>query len=146
MLSTGNPAWCLRDHHGNPAWCLRCHHGNPACCLRGHHGNPAWCLRGHPGNSAFPPLSGPVPDGKVKLERFDRILNETALRLRMLRGSVESPALGGKIQRLRSAAQEQQGRLASIEADLQEISQERDSLKDITLNLPKSCPQPTGAG
>ncbi|CAL8406287.1 unnamed protein product [Arctogadus glacialis] len=85
-------------------------------------------------------------DGQVKLERFDRILNETALRLRMLRGSVESPALGGKIQRLRSAAQEQQGRLASIEADLQEISQERDSLKDITLNLPKSCPLPTGAG
>uniref|UniRef100_UPI003AAB3729 laminin subunit gamma-3 n=1 Tax=Centroberyx gerrardi TaxID=166262 RepID=UPI003AAB3729 len=85
-------------------------------------------------------------DGKVPLERFDHILNETARRLSMLRGSVESPALGWKIQTLHSAAKEQQSRLSHIELDLQEIREERDSLRDITLNLPQSCPQATGAG
>lgn len=85
-------------------------------------------------------------DGNVPLERFDRILNETARRLSMLRGSVESPALGSKIQKLNSAAKEQQKRLSLIEQDIQEIREERDSLRDIALNLPKSCPQATGVG
>lgn len=86
------------------------------------------------------------PDGNVPLERFDRILNETARRLSMLRGSVESPTLGSKIQRLQSAAKEQQSQLSLIEQDLQEIRAERDSLRDITLNLPQSCPQAAGTG
>ncbi|XP_028274254.1 laminin subunit gamma-3 [Parambassis ranga] len=85
-------------------------------------------------------------DGNVPLERFDRILNETERRLSMLRGSVESPALGSKIQRLQSAAEEQQSRLSLIEQDITEIREERDSLRDIALNLPQSCPQATGAG
>ncbi|XP_073334366.1 laminin subunit gamma-3 [Pagrus major] len=85
-------------------------------------------------------------DGNVPLERFDRILNETARRLSMLRGSVESPTLGLKIQKLHSAAQEQQSRMSLIDQDLQEIREERDSLRDIALNLPQSCPQATGAG
>lgn len=79
-------------------------------------------------------------DGSVPLERFDRILNETALRLRVLRGSVESPALAAKIERLRSAAGEQQSQMSGIERDLQEMTEERDSLRDIALNLPPSCP------
>uniref|UniRef100_A0A8C4NVY6 Laminin, gamma 3 n=1 Tax=Dicentrarchus labrax TaxID=13489 RepID=A0A8C4NVY6_DICLA len=85
-------------------------------------------------------------DGNVPLERFDRILNETARRLSMLRGSVESPTLGLKIQKLQSAAKEQQSRMSLIEQDLQEIREERDSLRDIALNLPQSCPQATGTG
>lgn len=84
------------------------------------------------------------PDGNVPLERFDRILNETERRLSMLRGSVESPALGSKIQRLQSAAEEQQSRLSLIELDITEIREERDSLRDIAFNLPQSCPQATG--
>lgn len=83
------------------------------------------------------------PDGSVPLESFDRILNETARRLSMLRGSVESPTLGSKIQKLHSAAKEQQSRMFLIEQDLQEIREERDSLRDIVLNLPQSCPQAT---
>lgn len=86
------------------------------------------------------------PDGNVPLERFDRLLNETARRLSMLRGSVESPILGSKIQKLHLAAKEQQNQLSLIERDLQEITEERDSLRDIALNLPQSCPQATGAG
>ncbi|XP_029921853.1 laminin subunit gamma-3 isoform X2 [Myripristis murdjan] len=85
-------------------------------------------------------------DGKVPLERFDRILNETARRLSMLRGSVASPALGLKIQKLHSVAKEQQSQLSRIEQDLQEIREERDSLRDISLNLPQFCPQATGTG
>ncbi|XP_042251436.1 laminin subunit gamma-3 [Thunnus maccoyii] len=85
-------------------------------------------------------------DGNVPLERFDRILNETARRLSMLRGSVESPALGSKIQKLDSAAKEQQSQLSLIEQDLKEIREERDSLRDIALNLPQSCPEATGTG
>ncbi|KAF3849317.1 hypothetical protein F7725_015814, partial [Dissostichus mawsoni] len=75
-------------------------------------------------------------DGNVPLERFDRILDETERRLSMLRGSVDSPTLGVKIQKLRSAAQEQHSRMSLIEQDLQEITEERDSLRDIALNLP----------
>lgn len=89
-------------------------------------------------------LSG--PDGNVPLERFDRILNETARRLSMLRGSVESPTLGMKIEKLHLAAKEQQSQMSLIEQDLKEIREERDSLRDIALNLPRSCPQATGAG
>ncbi|KAJ3605945.1 hypothetical protein NHX12_027988 [Muraenolepis orangiensis] len=85
-------------------------------------------------------------DRKVPLQRFDRILNETRQRLSVLRASVESPALGGKIQRLRQAAQEQQGHLALIEDDLRDAGQERDSLRDITLTLPSSCPPPRAVG
>ncbi|XP_062333878.1 laminin subunit gamma-3 [Osmerus eperlanus] len=79
-------------------------------------------------------------DGTVATDRFDRILNETTLRLSMLRGSVESPVLNGKIQKLTSAARDQQKRLSVLEQDLQEIREERDSLSDIALQLPKSCP------
>uniref|UniRef100_A0A3P8XGZ4 Laminin, gamma 3 n=1 Tax=Esox lucius TaxID=8010 RepID=A0A3P8XGZ4_ESOLU len=78
------------------------------------------------------------------LERFERILTDTAVRLAVLRGSVESPALSGKIQTLRSAAQDQASQLTNLEQDLQEIRQERDSLKDIALHLPQSCPQASG--
>ncbi|XP_034047896.1 LOW QUALITY PROTEIN: laminin subunit gamma-3 [Thalassophryne amazonica] len=85
-------------------------------------------------------------DGNVPLERFDRILNETARHLSMLRGSVESTTLSGKIQTLRLAAKDQQSQLSIIEQDIQEIREERDSLKDIALNLPQSCPQATRAG
>uniref|UniRef100_A0A3P9KKW5 Laminin subunit gamma 3 n=1 Tax=Oryzias latipes TaxID=8090 RepID=A0A3P9KKW5_ORYLA len=85
-------------------------------------------------------------DGSVPLERFDRILNETARRLSMLRGSVESPALSSKIQKLHAAAKEQKSRLSLIEQDIQEIREERDSLRDIALNLPQSCPQNPGGG
>lgn len=87
----------------------------------------------------IPPTPLP-PDGSVPLEKFDRILNETALRLRVLRGSVESPALAAKIERLRSAASEQQSQMSGIERDVQEMTEERDSLRDIALNLPPSCP------
>ncbi|XP_076014828.1 laminin subunit gamma-3 isoform X2 [Genypterus blacodes] len=85
-------------------------------------------------------------DGSVPLERFDRILNETVQRLDMLRGSVESPVLGRKIQRLRSEAEEQQSRLSLMEQDLQEIREERDSLRHIAFNLPESCPRVTQPG
>lgn len=91
-------------------------------------------------------LFAPGPDGNVPLERFNRILNETALRLRVLRGSVESPALALKIEKLHSAAREQQSQMSLIEQDLQEIREERDSLRDIALNLPRSCPQAAGVG
>lgn len=64
----------------------------------------------------------------------------------MLRGSVESPKLGLKIQKLRSAAKEQQSRLSLIDQDIQEIREERDSLRDIVSNLPQSCPQARGEG
>lgn len=84
-------------------------------------------------------------DGNIPLERFDRILNDTARRLSMLRGSVESPVLSLKIQRLHSAAKEQQSHMSLIEQDIDEITEERDSLRDIALNLPQSCPQTTGA-
>ncbi|KAJ3605951.1 hypothetical protein NHX12_027994 [Muraenolepis orangiensis] len=70
---------------------------------------------------------------KVPLQCFDR-------------ASVESPTLGGKIQRLRQAAQEQWGHLALIKDDLRDTGQERDSLRDITLTLPSSCPPPQAAG
>uniref|UniRef100_A0A3P9QE66 Laminin, gamma 3 n=1 Tax=Poecilia reticulata TaxID=8081 RepID=A0A3P9QE66_POERE len=85
-------------------------------------------------------------DGSVPLERFHRILNETERRLSMLRGSVESPALGSKIQKLHSAAREQQSRLSLIEQDIHEIREERESLRDIASNLPQSCPQALGEG
>ncbi|KAJ3605897.1 hypothetical protein NHX12_027940, partial [Muraenolepis orangiensis] len=58
----------------------------------------------------------------------------------------ESPTPGGKVQRLRQAAQVQRGHLALIETDLQEAGQERDSLRDITLTLPSFCSPPQGAG
>lgn len=64
----------------------------------------------------------------------------------MLRGSVESPALGMKIEKLQSAAKEQQSQMSLIDRDLEEITEERDSLRDIALNLPESCPQTTGGG
>uniref|UniRef100_A0A3B3X3W9 Laminin, gamma 3 n=1 Tax=Poecilia mexicana TaxID=48701 RepID=A0A3B3X3W9_9TELE len=82
----------------------------------------------------------------VTSTRFHRILNETERRLSMLRGSVESPALGSKIQKLHSAAREQQSRLSLIEQDIQEIREERESLRDIASNLPQSCAQALGEG
>ncbi|XP_068615316.1 laminin subunit gamma-3-like, partial [Brachionichthys hirsutus] len=85
-------------------------------------------------------------NGNVPLERFDRILNETERRLRMLRGSVESPVLGLKIETLHSAAREQQSQMHVLEQDLQEIREERDSLRDIASNLPRSCPEATRPG
>lgn len=78
------------------------------------------------------------------LEQFDRILSETAVRLGVLRGSVESPALNMKIQTLWSAARDQKSQLTHLEQDLQEIRQERDSLKDIALHLPQTCTQASG--
>ncbi|XP_042565240.1 laminin subunit gamma-3-like [Clupea harengus] len=74
------------------------------------------------------------------LDKFDLILNETATRLLILKGSVESSALSGKIQTLRTASQEQKSQVARMDQDLQEIREERASLQDIVLNLPKSCP------
>ncbi|XP_033845842.1 laminin subunit gamma-3 [Periophthalmus magnuspinnatus] len=80
-------------------------------------------------------------DGSIPLERFDRILNSTAQRLHMLRGSVDNPALTLKIHKLKSAATEQQTHLSLIEQDIHEITVERDSLRDIALTLPQSCAQ-----
>lgn len=80
-------------------------------------------------------------DANVVLENYDRILNETAARLRVLQGAVESPSLTGKIQRLHSAAHDQEEQLQNLEQSLQEIREERDSLTDIAQNLPKTCPQ-----
>lgn len=80
-----------------------------------------------------------LADESVPLERFDRILNETARRLSMLRGSVESPHLGRKIQKLHLAAEEQRSQMSLIDQDLQEIIGERDSLRDIASNLPQAC-------
>lgn len=85
-------------------------------------------------------------DEKVPLERFNRILNETARRLSMLRGSVESPQLALKIEKLHLAAKEQQSQMSIIEQDLQEIREERDSLRDIASNLPQACRSTAGAG
>lgn len=78
------------------------------------------------------------------LEQFDCILSETVVRLGVLRGCVESLALNVKIQTLWSAAQDQKSQLTHLEQDLQEIRQERDSLKDIALHLPQTCPQASG--
>ncbi|XP_071011165.1 laminin subunit gamma-3-like [Oncorhynchus clarkii lewisi] len=83
-------------------------------------------------------------DGSMVLEQFDRILSETVVRLGVLRGCVESLALNVKIQTLWSAAQDQKSQLTHLEQDLQEIRQERDSLKDIALHLPQTCPQASG--
>lgn len=80
-------------------------------------------------------------EADVVLENYDRILNETAVRLRVLQGAVESPSLTGKIQRLRSAASDQEKQMQNLEESLQDIRKERDSLNDIAQNLPKTCPQ-----
>lgn len=85
-------------------------------------------------------------DESIPLERFDRILNETARRLSMLRGSVESPQLGLKIENLHLAAKEQQSQMSIIDQDLQEIREERDSLRDIASNLPQACHSTAEAG
>lgn len=76
----------------------------------------------------------------ASLEKFDHILNETASRLLVLRRSVESPALSGKIQTLQTAAREQKDQMTRLDQSLQEIREERASLQDIVLTLPKSCP------
>lgn len=76
----------------------------------------------------------------MALESFDHILNATAARLHLLKDAVESPALTGKIQKLHNAAHSQEKQLKSLEENLQEIREERDSLADIVQNLPK-CPQ-----
>lgn len=57
----------------------------------------------------------------------------------MLRGSVESPQLGLKIEKLHLAAEEQRSQMSIIDQDLQEIQEERDSLRDIASNLPQTC-------
>ncbi|XP_051958195.1 laminin subunit gamma-3 [Xyrauchen texanus] len=80
-------------------------------------------------------------EANVVLENYDHILNETAARLRVLRGAVESPSLTGKIQKLRSAAHDQEKQLQNLEQNLQEIREERDSLTNIAQDLPKTCPQ-----
>lgn len=64
----------------------------------------------------------------------------------MLRGSVESPQLGLKIEKLHLAAQEQQSQMSIIDHDLQEIIEERDSLRDIASNLPQACRSASEAG
>ncbi|XP_062410336.1 laminin subunit gamma-1-like [Sardina pilchardus] len=76
----------------------------------------------------------------TSLESFDHILNETASRLLLLRRSVESPSLSGKIQTLKTAAHEQKNQMSRLDQSLQEIREERASLQDIVLTLPKSCP------
>lgn len=63
----------------------------------------------------------------------------------MLRGSVESPHLGQKIQKLHLAAEEQRSQMSLIDQDLQDIREERDSLKDIASNLPQACPSSEAA-
>lgn len=75
------------------------------------------------------------------MEKYDRVLNETAARLRVLRGSVESPALNRKFQILLGAAEAQQKQLTELEKNLQDIQEERDSLTDIAQSLPKTCPE-----
>lgn len=82
-----------------------------------------------------------MAEANVVLENYDRILNETAARLHVLRGAVESPSLTGKIQRLRSAAHDQEKQLQNLKQNLQDIREERDSLTDIAQNLPKTCPK-----
>lgn len=77
----------------------------------------------------------------VAMEKYEHVLNETASRLLVLRASVESLALSGKIQKLRRAAEEQQKQLLQLEQNLWEIRKERDSLRDIVQNLPHECPQ-----
>lgn len=90
-------------------------------------------------SSSWRPRAFSFSDESVPLERFDRILNETARRLGMLRGSVESPHLGRKIQKLHLAAEEQRSQMSLIDQDLQDIREERDSLRDIASNLPRAC-------
>ncbi|XP_077442006.1 laminin subunit gamma-3 isoform X1 [Vanacampus margaritifer] len=85
-------------------------------------------------------------DANVPLERFHRVLNETARRLSTLRGNVEGPLLGVKIETLRSAAKGQRGRLELLEQDVRELLEERDSLRDIALHLPPSCAEAGGRG
>lgn len=75
------------------------------------------------------------------MEKYDRVLNETAARLRVLRGSVESPALTRKFQVLLGATEAQQTQLMELEKNLQDIREERDSLSDIAHNLPQTCPE-----
>ncbi|KAI5089365.1 laminin subunit gamma-3, partial [Silurus meridionalis] len=75
------------------------------------------------------------------VEKYDRVLNETEARLRVLRGSVESPVLNRKFQILLGAADAQQKQLKELEKNLQDIQEERDSLNDIAKNLPKTCPE-----
>ncbi|XP_026777854.3 laminin subunit gamma-3 [Pangasianodon hypophthalmus] len=75
------------------------------------------------------------------VEKYDRVLNETASRLKVLRGSVESPALNRKFQMLLGATEDQQKQLMELEKSLQDIREERDSLTDIAQNLPKTCPE-----
>ncbi|KAK3509089.1 hypothetical protein QTP70_020301 [Hemibagrus guttatus] len=75
------------------------------------------------------------------VEKYDRLLNETAARLRVLRGSVESPVLNRKFQILLGAAEAQKKQLMELEKNLQDIQEERDSLTDIAQNLPKTCPE-----
>lgn len=75
------------------------------------------------------------------VEKYNRVLNETAARLRVLRGSVENPALNRKFQILLGAAETQQKHLMELDKNLKDISEERDSLTDIAQNLPKTCPE-----
>ncbi|KAM9441406.1 laminin subunit gamma-3 isoform 2-T2 [Clarias gariepinus] len=77
----------------------------------------------------------------IDVEKYDRVLNETAARLRVLRGSVESPALTKKFQILLGAAEAQEKQLVELEKNLQDIQEEQDSLNDIAQNLPKQCPE-----
>lgn len=75
------------------------------------------------------------------MEKYDHVLNETASRLQVLRGSVESPALNRKFQILFGATEAQQKHLKELEKNLQDIREERDSLTDIAQNLPQTCPE-----
>lgn len=88
----------------------------------------------------------PRLDADVPLERFRRVLNETARRLSTLRGSVEAPQLHAKIGALRSAARGQRSRLALLEEDVREMTRERDGLRDIALHLPPSCAEAGAKG
>ncbi|XP_048876861.1 laminin subunit gamma-3 isoform X1 [Brienomyrus brachyistius] len=75
------------------------------------------------------------------VQKFDVILNETAIRLGILRHTMESPALGVKIQALRDAASDQRAQLEQVERSVREITEEKQSLLDIALHLPQRCPE-----
>ncbi|XP_047665497.1 laminin subunit gamma-3 [Tachysurus fulvidraco] len=73
------------------------------------------------------------------MEKYDHVLTETAIRLQVLRGSVDSQALNKKFQILTGAAEAQKEQLMELEKNLLDIQEERDSLTDIAQNLPKTC-------
>lgn len=83
----------------------------------------------------------PQAEQNDTVQKFDVILNKTAVRLGILRHTMESPALAMKIQALRDAASEQQAQLEQVERSVREITEEKQNLLDIALHLPQRCPE-----